>query len=144
MLPIVIIRRVWLINPSVTVKDLGRDGRWLRPIPLDCHDIHHVEITILMIDNNEVTSTFTFFVLSGAGLDKMCAGSLVENRSEIAMIFINVIIVIISIITNSIIIIITMIRYILTAGHCVRYCEPSTLPNCTRRVPFAQLTFKVI
>ena len=141
---ILIIHRVWLINPSVTVKDLGRDGRWLRTIPLDCHDIHHVEITILIIDNDDVTSTFTFFVLSGAGLDKMCAGSLVENRSEIAMIFINVIIVIISIITNSIIIIITMIRYILTAGHCVRYCEPSTLPNCTRRVPFAQLTFKVI
>ena len=87
---ILIIRRVWLINPSVTVENLGRDGRWLRPIPLDCHDIHHVEITILMIDNDEVTSTFTFFVLSGAGLDKMCAGSLVENRSEIAMIFINV------------------------------------------------------
>jgi len=51
--------------------------------------------------------------ITGAGLDKMCAGTLVEDR------------------------------YVLTAGHCVRYCEPSTLPNCTRHIHFSQLTFKV-
>ena len=48
------------------------------------------------------------------GLDKMCAGSLVQDR------------------------------YILTAGHCVHYCREGVLPNCTNPIPVSELTFKVV
>lgn len=51
--------------------------------------------------------------ITGSGLDKMCAGTLVQDR------------------------------FILTAGHCVRYCLPNTYPNCSHHIPFSQLAFKV-
>merc|ERR1719309_211059 len=51
--------------------------------------------------------------VTGDGLHKVCAGTLVHDR------------------------------YILTAGHCVRFCHTGTLHNCTHHIPFAELTFKV-
>ena len=48
------------------------------------------------------------------GLDKMCAGSLVQDR------------------------------FILTAGHCVHYCQAGLLPNCSSPIPLSDITFKVV
>ena len=35
-------------------------------------------------------------------------------------------------------------RFILTAGHCVHYCQEGLLPNCTDPIPVSELTFKVV
>ena len=35
-------------------------------------------------------------------------------------------------------------RYILTAGHCVRYCLTPNYPNCSNPIPFSDLTVKVV
>ena len=32
----------------------------------------------------------------------------------------------------------------MTAGHCVQYCGEGLLPNCSRPIPFSELTFKVV
>ena len=65
------------------------------------------------------------------GLDKMCAGTLIRDRSvhydddddddndDILR------------------------RYILTAGHCVHYCSDGLLPNCSDPIPVSRITFKV-
>jgi len=52
--------------------------------------------------------------IKGQQLDKMCAGTLVNSR------------------------------FIITAGHCVRYCSEGLLPNCSHPIPFSDLTFKVV
>ena len=35
-------------------------------------------------------------------------------------------------------------RFILTAGHCVRYCLTPNYPNCSNPIPFSDLTIKVV
>ena len=37
-----------------------------------------------------------------------------------------------------------LFRFIITAGHCVRYCSEGLLPNCSHPIPFSDLTFKVV
>ena len=66
----------------------------------------------------------------GHQLDKLCAGTLVNNRYTVMYLDRSNVDI--------------FCRFILTAGHCVQYCSAGLLPNCSHPIPFSELTFKVV
>ena len=60
-----------------------------------------------------VVMVMMLMMLQVLGLDKMCAGTLLQDS------------------------------WILTAGHCVHYCRQGALPNCSDPIPVQDITFKV-
>ena len=72
-----------------------------------------------------------YLSVRGPDIDKMCAGTLIADRSGRGLS---------AVLAHSWCII---LRYVLTAGHCVDFCSMKISPGCRRTDPFPRISIKV-